>query len=164
MEISWGHLIGDIKIFMKIFCWIIKKHYYFFLFEKNQKTMKIQFQNFILSHAMHHDDFFLVYSSYISFFINYLRYLLEINLFIFFLVHGTFRCRVHNHGKRDKTYWVPCIWITCHWRRVLHEVLFSFMKAKTSTHVMVRGVVRSSGNVKRSWICSLVFFYALVGN
>lgn len=38
MEISWGHLIGDIKIFMKIFCWIIKKHYYYFFWKKSKNN------------------------------------------------------------------------------------------------------------------------------
>ena len=80
------NLNEDMKIFLWRFHWDISLETlrfswrYFvgswrsttiFLFEKNQKTMKIQFQNFILSHAMHHDGFFLVYSGYISFFINY---------------------------------------------------------------------------------------------
>jgi len=50
MKISWGHLIGDIKIFMKIFCWIIKKHYYFFYLKKIKRQWRYNFK--ILSYLM----------------------------------------------------------------------------------------------------------------
>jgi len=120
----------DIKIFMKIFCWIIKKHYYFFFIWKKSKDNEDTISKFYLISCNASWWFFsCLFRLYL-----FLHKLLKVSFgdqsFYLFLVHGTLRCRVHNHGKRDETYWVPCIWITCHWRRVLHEVFFPLWRPK----------------------------------
>jgi hypothetical protein len=99
----------------------------------------------------------------IFYFINFLRYLWEINISMSYESVCDFS--------------VSCPWLWWKWLNLLgfpvfelffivngyYRKSFLFMVAKTSACVVVRDVVTSSKNIRQSWLCLMFFLDALVG-
>lgn len=129
---------------LRDFCWRLEK--------KLKDNGDIILKNYLISGCVLW-GFFLVCLGCLSFFINYWRCPLQINLSILFF---------WRHDIRSWSWWkwqdmlgflviVP-LFIRCGY----HMTSFPWMEVSTLTHVMVRDEVRISRNVKQSWMDPLV--------